>query len=330
MTSQLKVGVLGVGLMGERHARVLRSMPEAELVGVYDSDCDRAQLVGARYGVPALPSLEALIDQAEAVAIATPTPQHYEHVRACLLADRHVLVEKSITERVEQAEELAELARARRLLLMVGHIERYNPVFSELKRILGERGQPPFAISFRRLSSYATSSRVVDVALDLMIHDADLLLDLCRGQPITALSAAGRVVRSSEIDHAVAHLSLRDGPVCSLFASRVTEQKVRAIEVTTPDSFIVADLLRKEIFVHRHTLATYQAQDGGITYQQQTVVDQVQVASTEPLLLEAQDFVRCAQTGSPPRVSAEEATAALRLVHDVSSLIRADLERRMA
>lgn len=325
--SQLKVGVLGVGLMGERHARVLRSIPEANLVGVYDADRDRARLVAERYGVPALPSPEALLLEVDAVAIATPTPQHFEHVRTCLNAGKHVLVEKAITERVDQAEELSALARSRGLLLMVGHIERYNPVFTELKRIIAERGQPPFAISFRRLSSYATSNLVVDVALDLMIHDADLMLDLCRGQEITTLSAVGRVVRSSEIDHAVAQFSLRGGPVCNLFASRVTEQKVRSIEVTTPDSFIVADLLRKEIYVHRHTLATYQAQDGGVTYQQQSIVDQVHVAATEPLLIEAMDFVRSAQSGTPPRVSAEDATRALRLVQEVSLLIRADLTR---
>lgn len=325
--SQLKVGVLGVGLMGERHARVLRSLPEANLVGVYDADRDRARMVAERYGVPALPSPEALLLEADAVAIATPTPQHFEHVRTCLNAGKHVLVEKAITERVDQAEELSALARSRGLLLMVGHIERYNPVFTELKRIIAERGQPPFAISFRRLSSYATSNLVVDVALDLMIHDADLMLDLCRGQEITTLSAVGRVVRSSEIDHAVAQLSLRGGPVCNLFASRVTEQKVRSIEVTTPDSFIFADLLRKEIFVHRHTLATYQAQDGGVTYQQQSIVDQVHVAATEPLLIEAMDFVRSAQSGTPPRVSAEDATRALRLVQEVSLLVRADLTR---
>lgn len=325
--SQLKVGVLGVGLMGERHARVLRSIPEAHLVGVYDTDPERARLVGERYGVRAFPTPEALLAEVDAVAIATPTPQHFDDVNRCLRAGKHVLVEKAITERIDQAEELTALARAQGLLLTVGHIERYNPVFAELKRILGEQPQPPFAVCFRRLSSYATSSRVVDVALDLMIHDADLLLDLCRGHEITMLSAVGRIVRSGEIDHAVAQLSLRGGPVCSLSASRVTEQKVRVIEVTTPDSFIIADLLRKEIFVHRHTLATYQAQDGGVTYQQQTIVDQVQVASTEPLLLEVQEFVRCAQSGGSPRVSPEDATAALRLVHEVCSLIRADLAR---
>lgn len=313
MTTPLRVGVWGVGLMGERHARVLSTLPDARLVAVYDANADRAQAVATRYGTQVASSPEALLAEVDAISIATPTPLHFAHVEQSLSLGKHVLVEKAITEQVDQAEVLTALARRTGKLLMVGHIERYNPVFTELKRLIHDGQQRPFAIVFRRLSSFSTSSQAVDVVLDLMIHDIDLMLDLVRGQTVSHHDGLGRVVRTRDIDHSVAHVSFHGGPVVTLTASRVTEHKVRSIEVTTPSAFIVADLLRKEIQSYRNAVSSYQAADGGVSYQQHTQVDQIQIPTIEPLLLELQDFVRAARTGQPPLVSAEDATEALRL-----------------
>ncbi len=317
MTTPLRVGVWGTGLMGERHARVLSSQPDAQLVAVFDVNPDRAQAVATRYGTKVAPSPEALLSEVDAVCIASPTPLHFAHVEQSLSLGKHVLVEKAITEQVDQAEVLTALARRTGKLLMVGHIERYNPVFSELKRLISDGKQSPFAIVFRRLSSFSTSSQAVDVVLDLMIHDIDLMLDLCRGLSVSHHDGLGRIVRTREIDHGVAHVGFAGGPVVTLTASRVTEQKVRSIEVTTPSAFIVADLLRKEIQSYRNTMSSYQAADGGVSYQQNTQIEQVQIPTIEPLLLEIQDFVRSARTGHPPLVTAEDATAALRLTQSL-------------
>jgi virulence factor len=317
--------VIGVGTMGERHARVLRSLPEAALVSVYDADPARAQKVADRYGASVAPSIEALLPEVDALTVASPTPRHYDHVKQCLAAGKHVLVEKAITERLDQAEELAALARAHNLLLQVGHIERYNPVYTTLKSILADNDHRPFALSFRRLSSYASSNRTVDVVLDLMIHDLDLAFDLCRAYQVDGLSAMGRIVLSGDIDYAQAQLGTRGGPLCSFETSRVTEHKVRSIEATTPSEFIVADLLRKEISIFKHTVATYHAQGGGVIYQQCNVVEQVQVPTTEPLMLELQDFLQCIRTGTPPTVSAYDAIRALEAVGKLTAQIRRGL-----
>jgi predicted dehydrogenase len=259
--------------------RVLSSQPEAQLVAVFDASSDRAQQVATRYGTQVAPSPEALLAEVDAVSIASPTPLHFAHVEQSLSVGKHVLVEKAITEQVDQAEVLTALARRTGKLLMVGHIERYNPVFSELKRLIVGRGQQcPFAIVFRRLSSFSTSSQAVDVVLDLMIHDVDLMLDLCRGLSVSA--SRWSWAESSELARSITASptsALHGGPVVTLTASRVTEQKVRSIEVTTPSAFIVADLLRKEIQSYRNTVSSYQAQDGGVSYQQHTQIDQVQV-----------------------------------------------------
>ena len=318
----LRAGVIGVGLMGERHARVLRSLPEAILVSVYDTDAGRARQVAERHGTSSAASLDELLQDVDAVVVASPTPLHYEHVKRCLEAGKHVLVEKAITEHLAHAEELAALARQNRRLLQVGHIERYNPVFTALKHILDNREHRPFALTFRRLSSYSSSNRTVDVVIDLMIHDLDLAFDLCRGHEVEALSGVGRVVFSGDIDHAQAQLSARGGPLCTFIASRVTEHKVRSIEVTTPTEFIIADLLRKEISIFRNATASYRAQAGGVTYQQHSVVDQIQVPASEPLMLELQDFLHCIRGGTEPTVSAEDAIRALRAVHELTGQIR--------
>ena len=168
---------------------------------------------------------------------------------------------------------------------------------------------------------------VVDVVLDLMIHDLDLALDLCRGQEVEALGAIGRSVFSGDIDHAQAQFSARGGPLCSFVASRVTEHKVRSIEATTPSEFIVADLLRKEISIFRNTRAAYRAQEGGVAYQQRSLVEQVQVATAEPLMLELQDFLSCVRSGKAPTVSAGDAIRSLRAVHDLTAQIRSGQER---
>lgn len=325
MTTPLRVGVWGVGVMGERHARVLASQPDAKLVAIYDANRDKARSVAERYGTKVADSPEALLADVDAVSIATPTPLHFSHVEQSLSLGKHVLVEKAITEQVDQAEVLTAMARRLGKLLMVGHIERYNPVFGELRRLIRENGEPPFAIVFRRLSSFSTSSQAVDVVLDLMIHDVDLMLDLCRGQTVLHHDGIGRIVRTREIDHAVAHVGFAKGPVVSLTASRVTELKVRSIEVTTPSAFIVADLLRKEIQSYRNSMAAYLTQDGGVASQQNTQIQQVQVPTVEPLLLEMQDFVRAARTGEQPHVTAEDATQALRLTHALRSQMLAQL-----
>jgi predicted dehydrogenase len=326
MVTPIRTAVIGVGMMGERHARVLRSLPEATLVSVYDPDTARARQIAERYGTKSAPSIDELLQDVEAVMVASPTPLHYDHVKRCLQAGKHVLVEKAITERIEQAEELAALAKAQQRQLQVGHIERYNPVYTALKGILNDRDHRPFALTFRRLSSYANSNRTVDVVIDLMIHDLDLAFDLCRGHEMESLSGAGRIVFSGDIDHAQAQLSARGGPLCNFVASRVTEHKVRSIEATTPSEFIVADLLRKEISIFRNTMATYRAQEGGVSYQQHHVVEQVQVPSTEPLMLELQDFLLGIRNQTVPTVSADDAIRALRAVHELTGQIRRSVD----
>lgn len=310
-----RIGVIGTGLMGERHARVLRSLPDVDLVGIADVDAMRGRMVADRYRVGFFESADDLVSKVEAIAVATPTPLHYDESRRALLAGKHVFVEKAITQYIEQGEDLDRLAKERGLFLQVGHIERYNPVYTELKKLVSQFR--PVSFAFRRLSSFAASNLAVDVVLDLMIHDIDLAYDLCPGLAPVELSAVGRVVRSNEIDHAMAHISFEGGPVCSFVASRVTEHKVRCIEVTAQEAFIEADLLRKEIQVHRNVSSQYQVTGDQVKYQQRSVVEHLQVPAAEPLQLQMADFVSAIREGRPPTVTASHGVRALRTVREV-------------
>jgi predicted dehydrogenase len=320
---RVKVGVIGVGNMGQRHCRVYSSLPQARLVGV----CDIAPEVGARiarqYGVPFYASVDRLLSHVDAVSIATPTALHYDLAMRCLARGVHVLIEKPITDSPEQAEALAQAAAASGLVVQAGHIERFNPTYLELKAVL--KDVTILAINLRRLSAYAGSNTDVDVILDLMIHDLDLALDLL-GQEPTAVDAYGLTAFSGAVDHAVAHLWVDAGPLVTITASRVTEQKIRAIEVTAAEAYLEGDLLNKTISVHRHTIGQYLSNhQRGVKYRQEGIIERIHVPMFEPLLLELEHFVECVLHRQPPRVPIGDAVKALRLAF----LIRDAVGRRL-
>lgn len=321
--NQIRVGVIGAGRMGQRHCRVYSTLRQAQLVGICDAVPETGRRVAEEYDVPFYRDVETLLKHVDAVSLATPTPSHFSLAMQCLAHGVHVLVEKPIAETVEQAEMLAQAAEASGLVVQVGHIERFNPAYIELKNVL--ENLTILAVNFRRLSPYVGSNTDVDVVMDLMTHDVDLALDLMGREPI-AVSAYGLTAFSGCIDHAVAHLCFSSGPILTLTASRVTEQKVRFIEVTALEAYVEADLLNKSLSVHRRTIGEYLNHNRrGVKYRQESIVERIFVPTLEPLFLELQHFVDCILHGSPPQVSARDGLNALRLVMDIRNTIYASM-----
>ena len=312
---QLRVGVIGAGMMGQRHCRIYSNMRRAQLVGICDARSEVGSRVAQQFEVPFYENLHDLLLHVDAVSLVTPTPSHFEIAMHCLAKGIHVLVEKPITETVEQAERLTQTAEASNLIVQVGHIERFNPTYSELKNVLED--MTPLAVNFRRLSPYQGSNTDVDVILDLMIHDLDLMLDLVQQEPVM-IHAYGLTALSGAIDHAVAHLSFTSGPLLTVTASRVTEQKVRTIEVTAKEAYLEGDLLNKSISVHRRTIGEYLNNN---KYRQESIVERIHVPIFEPLFLELQDFVDCIMEGKAPRVPARDGFNALRLADAIRAMI---------
>lgn len=309
--SILRVGVIGVGRQGQRHCRVYSTLRSVHLVGVCDASVSLGNCVAQQYEVPFYANVDELLDRVDAVTIATPTPAHFDLAMRCLSHGVHVLVEKPVTETVERAEALTRAAEASNRVLQVGHIERFNPTYIELKKLLD--GLTPLAVNWRRLSPYAGSNTDVDVIFDLMVHDLDLALDLMGSEPVS-VSAWGLTAQSGLADHVVAHLGFEAGPLVTLTSSRVTEQKVRMIEVTAQEAFVEGDLLNKSVSVHRRTTGEYLAKG---KYRQESTVERLQVPAAEPLFLELQNFAQCVLDGKPPQVPARQGWRVLALAETV-------------
>jgi virulence factor len=308
---KMRVGVIGVGRMGERHCRIYSSLGSVEFAGVSDLSVERGRAIASRYDVPWYEDYTDLLRRVDAVSVVTPTDAHFAVVAECLRRQVHVLVEKPIAGSLAEARELVRLARHSPAVLQVGHIERFNPAFLELQSVLED--MQIVAVNARRLSPFDTSNTDVDVVFDLMIHDIDLALTLL-GPEMDCLQAYGRFARTSAADYAVAALGSAEGPITILTASRVTEQKVRQLEVTALGAYVEADLLNKSICIHRRTLPEYIANSRRpLRYRQESLVERIYIPTAEPLLLELQDFVRCAREGARPRVSGEDGLRALEL-----------------
>ena len=307
----IRIGVIGTGRMGQSHCRVYSNLSHAKFVGICDINPELGEEMARRYGVPFFDDVASLLKNVDAVSVCTPTPGHFDIVKQCLEQNVHVMVEKPFTEKLEQAEALKETASRSKAIVQVGHIEKYNPAFIELQKVI--EGMDILAMNFNRLSPFQGSNVDVDVILDLMIHDVSLIVDMFDSEPVS-VDAYGFSVFTDTIDHGMAILKYDPELLVSLTASRVTEQKIRSISVTVKNAYIEADLLHKTIEVHRHTMGDYVNQKNSVKYRQEGLIERIVVPAVEPLFLELQDFVSCISDAKTPQVTAEDGYNALRFV----------------
>lgn len=315
----VRVGVVGVGRMGQRHCRVLANMRKTQLAGVFDQSLEIGTRIAKQFETIYYPDMDQLLDTVDAVVLASPTPTHFEQAMKCLDRGVHILIEKPITETLEQAEKLVKFAENKKLIILIGHIERFNPAYMELKNVMEE--MRPMAIAMNRLSAFQGSNKDVDVVLDLMIHDTNLVLDMVGAYP-DKINALGLSAYSGTIDHAVAQLYFSDGPILSMTASRVTEEKVRTIDVTCPEAYLECDLMGKTILAHRSTIGEYiNAQKRGVKYRQESIIERINVPTFEPLFLELQHFTECVLEGKTTFVTAQDGFNALKLAIQIREKI---------
>jgi len=321
--NDLRIGVIGVGRMGFNHSRVLSTLRSAEFIGCYDIDQALAKVVSEKFGGCAFAEVSDLLDKVDAVCIATPTASHLPLAEISLERGVHVFIEKPLAENPDRALELVRLVEQSGATAQVGHIERFNPAYRELKLLL--EGAQLLAVDFRRLSAFPGSNTDVDVVYDLMVHDLDLMLDLVGANPLE-IRASGVKAFSDQVDHASALVDYEGGPLVTLSTSRLTEEKVRRIDVTTPDAFIVADLLEKKIFVNRRTIGEYlNINKQGVKYRHESLVERILVPTVEPLLMELQHFVDCIRSQQTPAVTAEDGWRAVQFADRVRSQINGKL-----
>ena len=300
----LRIGVIGVGYLGQHHARIFAGLEDVELAGVADADKARADEIAAKYGCPSFGDWKELAGQCDAVSIVTPTTTHHEIALACLKAGKDVFIEKPITESLEEAHEIISEADAKGRILQVGHLERYNP---GIVAAAGLIHQPKF-IEAERLSPFLGRGIDVDITLDLMIHDIDIVTGFVQSG-VRSISAAGDRVITGKIDAATAWIEFDNGCKALVTASRLAAEKVRRLRVHQQDSYISIDYQSQEV-------RRYYKDAAGLAF------DVIRPESREPLREELKDFVACVQGRSCPRVSGREAAQALEIVLRINEMLK--------
>jgi predicted dehydrogenase len=306
----VRVGVIGIGNMGWHHARVLSLLKDAELVGVADPDPKRGQLAVEQFGCQWFASYEELLGQVEAVCIAVPTLLHHRVGMACFNAGVHVLIEKPIAASQEEAAELIRAADAAGRLLQVGHIERFNPAFRELVKVVAN--EQVVVLEARRHSPNPDRANDVSVVLDLMIHDIDLVLELA-GAPVVRLAAAGGRSAEGPIDYVNATLGFANGVVASLTASKMAHRKIRSLSAHCRSALVESDFLNRSLQIHRRSHQSFSADHGELLYRNDGFIEEVSTSPVDPLVAELEHFLQCVRGLEKPAVDGPQASRALLL-----------------
>jgi len=342
--SPVRVAVIGTGSLGKEHARIYAGMAAdgaVDFAGVFDVNTEAARTYAAKYKVRAFTSMEEAAEHSDALNIVTPTTTHFEIARPLLERGKHLLIEKPMTDNAAEAAELVRLAQANHSFMQVGHVERFNPVFTYLENFIVS----PRFIESHRLSPFPARSTDVGVVLDLMIHDLDIVLAFVKS-PVVSVDAVGIPVLSQSEDIANARLKFANGCIANLTVSRVSTERLRKIRVFSGGpmtSYISLDYRAQEGFIYRL------AQDGEsessllkklLHGKDSTIVSQfagrkivrepVPILKEEPLKLELEHFVSCVRERQQPLVDGASAMRALDLAFEITRQIESLLKSELA
>lgn len=236
----VKIGVFGVGYLGKIHLSQLKEIKNFEIIGFYDPDVAASQVAEAEFNIKSILSEDILIQICDAILVAATTTEHYKLAKKCLLAGKHIFIEKPLTETLEQAQELIAIAELKGICAQVGYVERFNPAFIAAK----EFGLQPLFIESHRLSEFNPRGSDVSVILDLLIHDIDVILSLVDSK-IISIQASGVSIISAQPDIANARIEFENGCVANLTASRISIRKERKMRIFQHEAYILIDFLHK-------------------------------------------------------------------------------------
>src|SRR5690242_10853568 len=296
----LRVGVVGVGVMGSNHARVFAGLPGTELVGVADPDRKQAEFVARTLGCAAVADVDKLIERdVDAITIAAPTHLHRDIALTCIAHGIHVMVEKPIASSVEEGQEIIGAARRAGVTLMVGHVERFNPAVEAIKEAI--RGEDILSIGITRVGPFPPRMSNVGVVIDLAVHDIDLIRwftdsDIIDVQPQLASAIAERE------DIALLQFRTASGVLAHINTNWITPFKARNVTVATRNKYVMGDLLTRQV-----TECFGFQPDGSYSMRH------LSVGHSEPLRSELQAFVSAVVSGKRPAVSGEEGVAGLEI-----------------
>ena len=311
-TDLIRSAVIGVGYLGKFHAQKYAQLPDSELVAVCDTNLATARELATQLGTQAVNNIDALLPQVDALSIVVPTQQHYPIAKKCLLAGKHILLEKPMTTTVAQAQELVEIAHQQNVVFQIGHLERFNPAILALENVL----ETPMFIESHRVAPFNPRGADVNVILDLMIHDIDIILDIVDAD-VTHIDAKGVAVLSKDTDIANARLKFTNGCVANVTASRAGMKSERKMRIFQHNAYISVDFQNKKLGIHRKGKGEQFPGIANIDSQEQ-VFEQ-----GDALNAEIASFLRCIKEGGKPKVSGEAGMRALAAAIEITQLLHA-------
>lgn len=302
----IRAGVIGIGYLGQFHAEKYANLPNVELTGIVEKDRARGEQIARKLNTEAFDVPSLLLGKVDAVSIVVPTILHHQIAKQFLDAGVHVLLEKPMTVTLEQADELIALAARRKVVLQVGHIERFNPAVTAIKPLL----RSPGYLQAERSAPFTVRCTDVNVVLDLMIHDLDIVTDLAGSTPLK-VSAAGSSIITREIDAVMARIVFANGCVADVAASRISDEKKRLLRIFDGDALYTADYQTQKAFVSRRG-------QGAVP---EFVTAEIATERRDTLLEEIKAFIACIEHNSRPIVSGTEGKNALALARLITHSI---------
>ena len=317
-----KIGVVGAGHLGKHHIKHLSNHKGVDFVGVFDTNEDSLKNICDEFSVKPLQSLEELISLCEAVNIVTPTNTHFDIARKFLNQKKDVFIEKPITNTVEEALSLINLAKTNECIVQVGHIERFNPTINKLKELVDN----PHYIEIERLAPFQARGTEVPVVLDLMVHDIDLILEMVNS-PLESIQASGAKMMSNSIDLAHAHIKFQNGVVANLKSSRIAQNYVRKIRTYQKNFYSITDLMIPQIELYglkHHNAFSKELKSQEVetnTGLKTLYYEKFVPENKDALLEEINDFIHCINTRSKPNVDGQDGANALEIALQIENEI---------
>ena len=317
MTDNIKVAVIGAGMMGKNHLKTYKNLNGVELVGVYDIFPEASKAAADTFGIKAFNSLEDVAKEVDAVSVVTTSITHAEVGEFFLNKGIHCLIEKPLATTEDECNRLIKAAKNNNVTLLVGHIEQFNPAVEQMHKILSDTSKI-CSLTAQRMSAASGRITDVDVAMDLMIHDMEVVQSLVKSPVVNVHAAAVRTPSSPKgKDYITAVLEFENGVTANLTASRITQARVRTLSVTTDTNYIDMDFINQSINVHTQGRMPYVNQEeipDWMHYGLKGSVEQLFIPTNQPLQAELSHFMNCVRGKETPRITGENALNALRVI----------------
>ncbi len=317
MTNTVKVAVIGAGMMGKNHLKTYKNLQGVELVGVYDIFPEAREKAAEMFGIKAFSSLEEVAANVDAVSVVTTSVTHADVGEFFLNRGIHCMMEKPLATTEEGCKRLIDAAAKNHVTLLVGHIEQFNPAVEQMHKILHDTSKIR-SLTAQRMSAASGRITDVDVSMDLMIHDAEIILSLVQS-PIKNIQAAAVTTpdHPEGKDYITALLTFENGVTANITASRITQARVRTLTVTTDTNYIDMDFINQSINVHSQGRMPYVNQDSipdWMNYGLKGSVEQLFIPTNQPLTAELTHFINCVNGKETPRITGQNALEALRVI----------------